>query len=66
MINVRVAFGTMVHELKDVSKSYKEAKMASDVGKIFYQEKQIISYPTRSRLSSIRFWKKLFLSNRSL
>lgn len=30
MINVRVAFGTMVHELKDVSKSYKEAKMASD------------------------------------
>lgn len=44
MINVRVAFGTMVHELKDVSKSYKEAKMASDVGRIFYPEKQIISY----------------------
>lgn len=44
MINVRVAFGTTVHELKDVSKSYKEAKMASDVGKIFYPEKQIISY----------------------
>lgn len=44
MINVRVAFGTIVHELKDVSKSYKEAKMASDVGRIFYQEKQIISY----------------------
>lgn len=44
MINARVAFGTMVHELKDVSKSYKEAKMASEVGKIFYPEKQIISY----------------------
>lgn len=44
MINVRVAFGTMVHELKDVSKSYKEAKLASDVGRIFYQEKQVISY----------------------
>lgn len=44
MINVRVAFGTIVQELKDVSKSYKEAKMASDVGRIFYQEKQIISY----------------------
>lgn len=44
MINVRVAFGTIVHELKDVSKSYKEAKMASDVGRIFYPEKQIISY----------------------
>ncbi len=39
-----MAFGTMVHELKDVSKSYKEAKMASDVGRIFYQEKQVISY----------------------
>lgn len=44
MVNIRVAFGTMVEELKDVSKSYKEAKMASDVGRIFYQEKQIISY----------------------
>lgn len=44
MINVRVAFGTMVKELKDVSKSYKEAKMASDVGRIFYPEKSIISY----------------------
>lgn len=44
MINVRVAFGTKVGELKDVSKSYKEAKMASDVGRIFYPEKQIISY----------------------
>ena len=44
MINVRVAFGTMVHELKDVSKSYKEAKMASDVGRIFCPEKSIISY----------------------
>lgn len=44
MINVRVSFGTTVHELKDVSKSYKEAKMASNVGRIFYQEKQIVSY----------------------
>lgn len=44
MINVRVGYGTVVHELKDVSKSYKEAKMASEVGRIFYQEKKIISY----------------------
>ncbi len=44
MINVRVGFGTVVHALKDVSKSYKEAKMASEVGRIFYQEKNIISY----------------------
>jgi carbohydrate diacid regulator len=44
MINVKVAYGTVVHELKDVSKSYKEAKMAMDVGKIFYAEKNIASY----------------------
>lgn len=44
MVNVRVAYGTIVHELRDVSKSYKEAKMASEVGRIFYQEKSIISY----------------------
>lgn len=44
MLNVRVAFGTVVQELKDVSKSYKEAKMALDVGKIFYAEKKVVSY----------------------
>uniref|UniRef100_UPI004055DB70 PucR family transcriptional regulator n=1 Tax=Acetatifactor sp. TaxID=1872090 RepID=UPI004055DB70 len=44
MINVKVAYGTVVQELKDVSKSYKEAKMASDVGKIFYAEKNIAAY----------------------
>lgn len=44
MTNVRVAYGTVVHELKDVSKSYKEAKMALDVGKIFYAEKNIAAY----------------------
>ncbi|MBP3604360.1 MAG: helix-turn-helix domain-containing protein [Lachnospiraceae bacterium] len=44
MINVRVAYGTIVHELKDVSKSYKEATMALDVGKIFYVEKKVIAY----------------------
>lgn len=46
MMNVKVAFGTVVNELKDVSKSYKEAKMALDVGKIFYAEKNIIAYST--------------------
>lgn len=44
MLNVRLASGTIVQELKDVSKSYKEAKMALDVGKIFYEEKNIVSY----------------------
>lgn len=46
MMNVRVAFGTIVSELKDVSKSYKEAKMALDVGKIFYAEKNVAAYST--------------------
>lgn len=44
MLNVRVAFGTVVQELKDVSKSYKEAKLALDVGKIFYAEHNVVAY----------------------
>ena len=44
MLNVRVAYGTIVQELKDVSKSYKEASLALDVGKIFYIEKKVNAY----------------------
>ena len=44
MTNATVAYGTVVQELKDVSKSYKEAKMALDVGKIFYAEKSVVPY----------------------
>lgn len=32
--DVRIAYGTVVQEIKEVSRSYKEAKMALDVGKI--------------------------------
>ncbi len=39
-----VSYGTVVHEIKEVSRSYKEAAMALDVGKIFFGEKQIIAY----------------------
>jgi carbohydrate diacid regulator len=46
MTQVRVAYGTIIGEIKEVSKSYKEAKMALDVGKIFYSEKNIIAYNT--------------------
>lgn len=46
MTDVRVAFGSVVKELKDVSKSYKEAKLALDVGKIFYAEKKVVAYST--------------------
>ena len=46
MLITRVSDGTIVGELKEVSKSYKEAKMAMDVGKIFYMEKSINAYNT--------------------
>lgn len=39
-----IAYGTIVKELKEVSRSYKEARMALDVGKIFFAEKDIIAY----------------------
>ncbi len=42
--NVRIAYGTVVGEIKEVSRSYKEAKMALDVGKIFFDERDIIAY----------------------
>ncbi|MDD6157452.1 MAG: helix-turn-helix domain-containing protein [Lachnospiraceae bacterium] len=42
--NVHIAYGTVVNELKDVSRSYKEARMALDVGKIFFEEKNVIAY----------------------
>lgn len=44
MSRVHVAFGTIVKDLKEVSRSYKEAKMALDVGKIFYSDKKVIAY----------------------
>ena len=44
MHDVRVAYGTVVNEIKEVSRSYKEAKMALDVGKIFFDERNVIAY----------------------
>lgn len=44
MARVHIAIGTIVNEIKEVSRSYKEAKMALDVGKIFYSDKSIIAY----------------------
>ena len=44
MSKVHVAFGTVVNEIKEVSRSYKEAKMALDVGKIFYSGKNVVAY----------------------
>lgn len=42
--DVHIAYGTIVNELKEASRSYKEAKMALDVGKIFFDERDIIAY----------------------
>lgn len=43
---LHIAYGTIVSDIKDVSKSYKEAKLALDVGKIFFSEKNVIAYST--------------------
>ena len=42
--DIRIAYGTVVQEIKEVSRSYKEAKMALDVGKIFFDERDIVAY----------------------
>jgi carbohydrate diacid regulator len=44
MSMVHIAYGTIVNDIRDVSKSYKEAKLALDVGKIFYSDKNIVAY----------------------
>ena len=41
---IKVALGTIVHEIKEVSRSYKEARMALDVGKIFYSDRNVVAY----------------------
>ncbi len=42
--SVHIAYGTIVNEIKEVSRSYKEARMALDVGKIFFDDRDIIAY----------------------
>ncbi|HIT63605.1 MAG TPA: PucR family transcriptional regulator, partial [Candidatus Ventrimonas merdavium] len=44
MTKVHVAYGTVVGDIKEVSRSYKEAKMALDVGKIFYSGKNVVGF----------------------
>lgn len=44
--HMHIAYGTIVNDIKEVSKSYKEAKLALDVGKIFFNERDIIAYST--------------------
>ncbi len=44
MTQVDIAFGTIINDIKEVSRSYKEAKLALDVGKIFYSDKHVMAY----------------------
>ena len=43
---IRVGIGTVVNDLKFVSRSYKEAKMALEVGKIFEDNRTYLNYET--------------------
>ncbi len=44
MENVRVSYGKIAEEIRKVANSYKEAKLAINVGKIFNPEANVISY----------------------
>lgn len=44
LVPVRVGVGTVVNDLKKVSSSYKEARMAIEVGRIFDADKHILYY----------------------
>lgn len=44
MTHVRIGYGGIMESLKELSRSYKEAKLALDVGKIFYPAQTIIAY----------------------
>ncbi len=41
---IRIGYGTVAHDLKDISHSYKEAHMAVKVGKIFFEDNRVMSY----------------------
>ena len=44
MTDVRVAAGPIIHDISQVSRSYKEARMALNVGKIFYSAERVHMY----------------------
>lgn len=44
MVKVRVGYGNTVTEVAEIAQSFQEAKMALQVGKVFYAEKDTISY----------------------
>lgn len=44
MASVRVAYGTIVQEIKAVPRSYQEAQVALEIGRVFYAERGILAY----------------------
>ena len=40
----KISYGTVVKDLREVSRSYKEAKMALEVGRIFFADRDVIAY----------------------
>lgn len=44
IVDSRIAYGTVVGELKEISHSYKEARMALEVSRIFFEDKDVIAY----------------------
>ena len=44
MVKVRVGYGNIAREISDIAQSFQEAKMALQVGKVFYAERDTISY----------------------
>ncbi len=44
MSSAHIAYGTIVNDIREVSRSYKEAQIALEVSKIFYEDAQVIAY----------------------
>ncbi len=44
MVNVSVGIGTIVNNIRDIAKSFKEANIAIEVGRVFDNDKKIINY----------------------
>ncbi len=42
--DIKIAIGNVAETIKDVSRSYKEAQIAMDVSKIFYEDSTVIAY----------------------
>ncbi len=44
MTKVRIGYGNIIEQIPDIMQSYQEAKMALEVGKVFYAQMDTISY----------------------